>query len=144
MATKRKTAAAKSRSKHTAGVKARRKKAKGLAFENEILLWALLAVSILLFVSNFGIGGKVGNAASMLIFGLFGMMAYVFPVLLFLGSCFLISNKRNHFAIFKLIACILLFCPLLTVLQTGTHIVSAGFVPLRRPFRPPSLFSPLP
>ncbi len=109
MATKRKTAAAKSRSKHTAGVKAR---AKGLAFENEILLWALLAVSILLFVSNFGIGGKVGNAASMLIFGLFGMMAYVFPVLLFLGSCFLISNKRNHFAIFKLIACILLFCSL--------------------------------
>ncbi len=117
MATKRKTAAAKSRSKHTAGVKARRKKAKGLAFENEILLWALLAVSILLFVSNFGIGGKVGNAASMLIFGLFGMMAYVFPVLLFLGSCFLISNKRNHFAIFKLIACILLFCALCMFLQ---------------------------
>ena len=104
MATKRKTAAAKSRSKHTAGVKARRKKAKGLAFENEILLWALLAVSILLFVSNFGIGGAVGGFASKLIFGLFGLMVYVFPIVLFVGSCFLISNKKNHFAIFKFVA----------------------------------------
>lgn len=88
----------------------RASKAKGLTFESEVLLWILLAVSILLFVSNFGIGGRIGGRASAILFGLFGLMAYIFPILLFVGSCFLISNKRNHFAIFKFIAIILLFC----------------------------------
>lgn len=50
-------------------------------------------------------------------FGLFGVMAYIFPILLFIGSCFLISNKSNHFAIFKFIASILLFCALCLFLQ---------------------------
>ena len=90
--------------------KPRRTKNKGLTFESEIILWILLGVSILLFASNFGFGGKIGNGASALIFGLFGCMAYLFPILLFLSSCFLISNRRNHFAIFKFIAGILLFC----------------------------------
>ena len=49
---------------------------KELTFENEIILWILLAVSILLFISNFGIGGKIGGAASSLIFGIFGFLAY--------------------------------------------------------------------
>lgn len=83
-----------------------------LTFESEVILWILLAVSILLFISNFGIGGKVGNAASSLIFGIFGFLAYIFPVVLFIGACFIISNKSNHFAIFKFVACILLFCAL--------------------------------
>ena len=83
-----------------------------LAFESEVILWILLAVSILLFISNFGIGGKIGNAASSLIFGIFGFLAYIFPVVLFIGACFIISNKNNHFAIFKFVACILLFCSL--------------------------------
>ena len=34
-------------------------KRQGLSFESEIALWILLAVSVLLFVSNFGIGGKI-------------------------------------------------------------------------------------
>lgn len=92
-------------------------KSKDLAFEYEIALWILLAISILLFVSNFGIGGKIGNGMSSIVFGLFGLMAYIFPVILFIGSCFVISNKRNHFAIFKLIACILLFCAICMFLQ---------------------------
>lgn len=83
-----------------------------LTFESEVILWILLAVSILLFVSNFGIGGKIGNATSSLIFGIFGFLAYIFPVVLFIGACFIISNKNNHFAIFKFVACILLFCAL--------------------------------
>ncbi|MDE6904188.1 MAG: DNA translocase FtsK [Lachnospiraceae bacterium] len=83
-----------------------------LTFESEIILWILLAVSILLFISNFGIGGKIGGAASSLIFGIFGFLAYIFPVVLFIGICFLISNRNNHFAVFKFVACILLFCAL--------------------------------
>ncbi len=93
----------------TSSRKKNSKKTQELTFESEIILWILLAVSILLFISNFGIGGKVGNAASSLIFGLFGFLAYIFPILLFVGACFIISNKNNHFAIFKFVACILLF-----------------------------------
>lgn len=96
-----------------------------LTFESEVILWILLAVSILLFISNFGIGGKIGNAASSLIFGIFGFLAYIFPVVLFIGACFIISNKSNHFAIFKFVACILLFCALcmfgqLLIEESGT------------------------
>ncbi len=136
MATKKRTALVQGRTKKAASKKGARKKntrkkAQGIAFESEILLWILLAVSILLFVSNFGIGGKVGNAASTFIFGLFGLMAYVFPILLFIGSCFLISNKRNHFAIFKFVASILLFCALCMFLQLlvqDRDMVSSGTI----------------
>lgn len=136
MATKKRTASVKGRTKKAASRrgtrrKATRKKAQGIAFEGEILLWILLAVSILLFVSNFGIGGKIGNAASTLNFGLFGLMAYVFPILLFIGSCFLISNKSNHFAIFKFVASILLFCALCMFLQLlvqDRDMVSSGSI----------------
>lgn len=100
----------KTSAKKSARRKNSRRKSKGLNFESEIVLWILLAVSILLFVSNFGFGGKIGNTASAFLFGLFGVMAYLFPIVLFVGSCFLISNKKNHFAIFKFIAAILLFC----------------------------------
>ena len=109
MAAARKSTRKQGRAKRGAGRK-KASKAQGLAFEGEVVLWILLAVSILLFVSNFGIGGAVGGFASKLIFGLFGLMAYVFPIVLFVGSCFLISNKKNHFAIFKFVAGFLLFC----------------------------------
>lgn len=115
MATGKKNTSNRSRTKKAASKS--KKKSQELAFESEILLWVLLAVSILLFVSNFGIGGKIGNGASSLLFGLFGLMAYVFPVILFIGSCFIISNKNNHFAIFKFVASILLFCALCMFMQ---------------------------
>ncbi|MCI9378922.1 MAG: DNA translocase FtsK [Eubacterium sp.] len=116
MAAARKSTRKQGRAKRGAGRK-KASKAQGLAFEGEVVLWILLAVSILLFVSNFGIGGAVGGFASKLIFGLFGLMAYVFPIVLFVGSCFLISNKKNHFAIFKFVAGFLLFCAFCMFLQ---------------------------
>lgn len=48
------------------------------AFKKEIFLWIVVAVSILLFISNFGIGGHLGNAVSGFLFGVFGMVAYIF------------------------------------------------------------------
>ena len=46
----------------------------------EIFLWVLVAVSILLMLSNFGAGGIIGSCISNLFFGLFGIVTYVFPV----------------------------------------------------------------
>ena len=48
-------------------------------FREEITLWCIIAVSALLFISNFGIGGVVGNAVSSFLFGVFGLIAYIFP-----------------------------------------------------------------
>ena len=73
------------------------------AFKKEIFLWIVVAVSILLFISNFGIGGHLGNAVSGFLFGVFGMVAYIFPLVLLVGSFFAVSNKGNSYAIMKLV-----------------------------------------
>ena len=61
-------------------------------FRLEIILWVIIAISALLFISNFGIGGAVGNIVSTFLFGVFGLVAYIFPIVLMLGSFFAISN----------------------------------------------------
>ena len=78
------------------------------AFKKEIFLWIVVAVSILLFISNFGIGGHLGNAVSGFLFGVFGMVAYIFPLVLLVGSFFAVSNKGNSYAIMKLVMTIVL------------------------------------
>jgi len=44
------------------------------AFRKEIVLWIVIACSLLLFISNFGVGGVVGNAVSGFMFGIFGLL----------------------------------------------------------------------
>lgn len=78
------------------------------AFKKEIFLWIVVAVSILLFISNFGIGGNLGNAVSGFLFGLFGMVAYIFPLVLLVGSFFAVSNKGNSYAIMKFVMTLVL------------------------------------
>ena len=75
------------------------------AFRVEIILWTIIAISALLFISNFGIGGVVGNAVSTFLFGIFGVVAYIFPIILVLGSFFAVSNRGNMFATIKLVSC---------------------------------------
>lgn len=88
-------------------------------FRLEIALWIIIACSLLLFVSNFGIGGAVGNYVSSFLFGVFGLVAYVFPILIIVACFFAISNKGNFLAIIKLfagalfIAFLCMFCSLI-------------------------------
>lgn len=96
-------------------------------FRREIILWVIVAVSLLLFISNLGIGGKVGGAVSGFFFGLFGMIAYIFPIILLVGSFFGISNKDNAFAIVKLVAAILFavfICVFLYLVVYGKEVVT--------------------
>lgn len=96
-------------------------------FRREIILWIIVAVSLLLFISNLGIGGKVGGAVSGFFFGLFGMIAYIFPIILLVGSFFGISNKDNAFAIVKLVAAILFavfICVFLYLVVYGKEVVT--------------------
>lgn len=75
-----------------------------LAIRNEILLFVLAAVALILFLCNFGVIGTVGNAVSSIMFGLFGLLAYVAPLMIFLMIAFGISNIGNNIATRKLIA----------------------------------------
>ncbi len=85
----------------------REAKAREEAFRDEVILWGIIAVSLLLMISNLGIGGSVGGAVSSFFFGIFGLIAYVFPILLTVGSFFAVSNKKNGIAFVKLVAAIL-------------------------------------
>lgn len=69
--------------------------------KDEIIILSALAAGILLLISNFGIGGFVGDAVSSVLFGLFGTIAYTIPILLFIGIAFVISNKGNSIAYIK-------------------------------------------
>lgn len=79
------------------------------AIRNEILLLVVLALAIILFLCNFGIVGKAGNAVSSVMFGIFGLMAYVAPVIIFLAIAFGMSNMGNEIAARKLVAGVVLF-----------------------------------
>lgn len=89
----------------------------------EIFLWIVLAVSVVLLISNFGVGGSVGNAISSFFFGLVGLVCYPLPIFLFLGTAFVIANKRNPRAYRKIVGFILLFlavCLFLQLITEGT------------------------
>ena len=101
---------AKSRSsaKNTSARKGRTQEEK--AITGEILLIGVFALTILLFLCNFGLIGMVGDKISYVMFGIFGLMAYVVPVLCFIAVAFGISNQGNTIAVMKLSAgCILFF-----------------------------------
>lgn len=90
-------------------------------FTKEVILWIVVAISILLFISNLGVGGTIGNAVSSFFFGIFGLIAYIFPVVLLVGTFFAISNKGNRIAVVKLIATILFVVFLCMFLELIVH-----------------------
>jgi S-DNA-T family DNA segregation ATPase FtsK/SpoIIIE len=75
---------------------------------DEIIVLSMLALSILLVLSNFNLCGKLGQVISNVTFGLFGMLAYLFPLVFFFGVSFFIANRSNRIAKLKLISSI--FC----------------------------------
>ena len=72
--------------------------------KRDLYLWLSLAVCILLFLSNLGLGGPVGGAIGSFFFGLFGIINYVLPIGLLVSIFFAVSNKGNVIAKVKLAA----------------------------------------
>ncbi|MCD8231684.1 MAG: DNA translocase FtsK [Clostridiales bacterium] len=80
--------------KRTSG--ARKKTASSsFSWKSEALLFLVLIFCVILFIANIGKGGVVGNAVSNFFFGLFGILSFAFPVVLFLVAAFLISNRLS-------------------------------------------------
>ena len=92
----------------------------------EIIILIALAVCILLVLSNFGLGGIVGEAVSSVFFGLFGIMAYVLPFAVFGITAFLISNRGNAHAYIKIGAGVVLFFILTAILELIFHPYEPG------------------
>ncbi|MDE6962395.1 MAG: DNA translocase FtsK [Lachnospiraceae bacterium] len=80
-----------------------------VAIRNEIFLIILFAAAIFLFVCNFGIAGVVGNTLSSVMFGIFGLTAYVMPLVIFLMIAFGMVNSGSPVAARKLVAGAILF-----------------------------------
>ena len=97
-------------------------------FTREVILWIVVAISLLLFISNFGFGGTIGGTVSRFFFGLFGIISYIFPIVLLVGTFFAVSNQGNRVAAVKLVAVILFvafLCMFFELISDGTDAKSA-------------------
>ena len=95
-------------------------------FQTEIILFVILAACVILLVSNFGMGGFVGDAISHFCFGLMGMMAYLFPVIFFVGAAFILINKTNRLAYKKMAAVFVMFLFMCATAQLLTDGYMSG------------------
>lgn len=106
------------------------------AIRIEILLIGLLALAIVLFLCNFGVIGVAGDKISEVLFGVFGLLAYVVPIVLFVMIAFGMVNSGDRIATRKLIAGVVLFlmigivCDLLTTrpVQAESYQISEIFM----------------
>lgn len=89
----------------------------------EIGILVVFAASILLLISNFELGGTVGNAVSKFFFGLMGWMAYVFPAVLFFGTAFAAVNRKNRLFKIKMAGMVLGFWFLTGLI----HLFTVGY-----------------
>ena len=97
-------------------------------FTREVVLWIVVAVSLLLFISNFGFGGTIGGTVSRFFFGLFGIISYIFPIVLLVGTFFAVSNQGNRVAAVKLVAVILFvafLCMFFELISDGSDAKTA-------------------
>ncbi len=86
---------ARSRSKSKTG------SARGSQLMDEIAVLLVLAFSLILLLSNFNLAGSVGAGIKWFMFGLLGVMEYLFPIILTVTILFLISN-RNILAVARI------------------------------------------
>ncbi len=109
-----------------------------ISLTSEIVLLICLLSSILLFISNFGIGGSLTRGLSDLFFGIFGIAAYVFPVVFTAVVFLIVSSARIHQAGCKVAAFLLFtlaFCLLAQILdakQSSNYGLGALFLYARR------------
>lgn len=125
---KKKASSGKNSSQRTNVSAGNRKKSAGISIQSEVILICLIVFSVLLFLSNFGLIGSVGECLASFLYGVFGIMSYVFPVVLLIGSIFFVSNKKNKHAIYKLIFALCLFifaCILDSLISQGDFTQSA-------------------
>ncbi|NBH73265.1 DNA translocase FtsK [Clostridiaceae bacterium] len=83
----------------------------------EVLVILSFAVAVLLFLSNFHLCGAAGGYLRGFQLGIFGMVGFIAPLLLFVGTCFYFSNRGNPAAMRKMLASVALVFALCGLIQ---------------------------
>lgn len=136
--TKKATAKGRSASSKSSGTSAKRsvnsKSAKeknidekDIIISNDIKIISGFVLMILLLLSNFSVIGKAGDIISAFMFGIFGLFAYIVPVLIFIAISFFIANVSSRNAMRKLAASVIMFIMLCTILQLIYSGTEMGF-----------------
>lgn len=99
----------------------KKKKTEQSFLQDEVIIWLTLAVSLLLMLSNFGLGGWIGDEVSYFSSGIFGLITYIIPFALFGIAAFLVSNKGNVSAYIKVAAGIVFLILACTFLELVDH-----------------------
>ena len=80
-----------------------------IAVKNEVVLICIFAAAIFLFLCvTHIIHGTAADGIRSAMFGVFGLLAYIVPIMIFLGFAFGISNKGNTVAVIKLGSAVIL------------------------------------
>lgn len=88
----------------------------------DIFILIMLAVSVLLFISAIGFCGLIGVGLRYIMFGLMGMPAYAFPIIVFLSGIYILVNKEKKQFKLKAVSVALLFiliCALFQLIMIG-------------------------
>lgn len=88
----------------------------------DIFILIMLAVSVLLFISAIGFCGLIGVGLRYIMFGIMGMPAYAFPIIVFLAGVYILVNKEQKQFKLKAVSVALLFiliCALFQLIMNG-------------------------
>ena len=99
--------------------------------KKDIFLFITIGFCILLFLSNFGLCGKVGDVLAGFFFGLFGVIAYAFPILLLLGVFYVavfykMFTENRTVAIIKMVYIFLFyicFAAFIEIIINGDNVI---------------------
>lgn len=100
----------------------KQERAKKQLIKDEITLIITFIVSILLLLSNFNLSGKVGQVINKVTFGLFGLIGYLMPFIVFCVVVFHIANRGNNVARIKIASFIVLVANIASLIQ----LISSG------------------
>ena len=79
------------------------------SLRSELIVIAMVALTIFLFLCNFGICGEVGNTISGVLFGLFGFTAYFAPLVALFAVVIAVANFGSNASTRKIVSGIILF-----------------------------------
>ena len=79
------------------------------SLKSELVVILVIAQTIFLFLCNFGICGDFGNAVSSILFGLFGITAYVAPLVMLGAVAIGIANFGSSASVRKIVSGIVIF-----------------------------------
>ena len=92
-------------------------------FAGGIIVLLVLVFCVILLISAFGNGGFIGQALCSVEFGLFGRLAYFFPLVLFLCVAFAVSNGLRSHTVKKLLSAAGLYACVCGFI----HVVTEGY-----------------